>query len=81
MSEKERGVAQDAMFAEIAQRVSEMTVNPETERKYPPTIVQKAMKDEIHYSIQAKKNSKVQARVRKNKSYFFKSYFFNIVIF
>jgi len=61
VSEKERSVAQDSMFADIAQRVSEMSVNPETERKYAPTIIQKAMKDEIHYSIVAKKNAKVQA--------------------
>ena len=32
-----------------------------TERKYPPTIIQKAMGDVIHYSIQSKKNAKVQA--------------------
>merc|ERR1712019_34033 len=33
----------------------------ETERKYPPTIIQKAMREEIHYSLQTKKNAKVQA--------------------
>ena len=65
------------MFAEIAEKVSEMSINTEwvflenpvsfgellfrTERKYPPTIIQKAMGDVIHYSIQSKKNAKVQA--------------------
>ena len=33
----------------------------ETERKYPPTIIQKAMREAIHYSLQTKKNAKVQA--------------------
>jgi len=61
VGEKERGVAQDSMFAEIAEKVSEMSINTETDRKYPPTIIQKAMRDEIHYSIQSKKNAKVQA--------------------
>ena len=65
------------MFAEIAEKVSEMSINTEwvkilkfspivkiffrTDRKYPPTIIQKAMGDVIHYSIQSKKNAKVQA--------------------
>ena len=52
VSEKERGVAQDSLFAEIAEKVSEMSINTETEGKYPPTIIQKAMREEIHYSLQ-----------------------------
>jgi len=61
VSEKERGVAQDSLFAEIAEKISEMSINTETEGKYPPTIIQKAMREEIHYSLQTKKNAKVQA--------------------
>ena len=38
-----------------------MSINPKTDRKYPPTIISKAMKEEIHYSLQPKKNAKVQA--------------------
>lgn len=61
VGEKERGVAQDSLFAEIAEKVSEMSINTDTEGKYPPTIIQKAMREEIHYSLQTKKNAKVQA--------------------
>merc|ERR1711970_285681 len=61
VSEKERGVAQDSLYAEIAEKVSEMSINTETGGKYPPTIIQKAMREEIHYSLQTKKNAKVQA--------------------
>mgnify|MGYP000092431254 CR=1 FL=1 len=61
MSEKEREVASESLFTEIAEKVSEMSVNPQTDRKYPPSLIAKAMKDEIHYSLQTKKNAKVQA--------------------
>lgn len=61
MGEKEREVAHDSLYTEIAEKVSEMSVNPQTDRKYPPSLIAKAMKDEIHYSLQPKKNAKVQA--------------------
>merc|ERR1712037_107060 len=61
VSDKEREVANEALLSEIAEKVSEMSVNPQTERKYPSTIIQKAMKETIHYSLQTKKNAKVQA--------------------
>ncbi|CAG5113351.1 Oidioi.mRNA.OKI2018_I69.chr2.g7462.t1.cds [Oikopleura dioica] len=61
VSDKEREVANESLFSEIAEKVSEMSINPQTERKYPPTIIQKAMKETIHYSLQTKKNAKVQA--------------------
>jgi len=38
-----------------------MSVNPGNDRKYPPSLIAKAMKEEIHYSLQPKKNAKVQA--------------------
>ena len=61
VSDKEREVANESLFSEIAEKVTEMSINPQTERKYPPTIIQKAMKETIHYSLQTKKNAKVQA--------------------
>jgi ribosome maturation protein SDO1 len=48
------------MFKEIATLVSEKCVNPETNRPYPVTIIEKAMKD-AHYSIKPNKGVKPQA--------------------
>lgn len=48
------------MFKEIATLVSEKCVNSETNRPYPVTIIEKAMKD-CHYSIKPNKGVKPQA--------------------
>lgn len=60
VSEKERHSTLESTFKEIATMVAEKCVNPETNRAYPVTIIEKAMKD-AHYSIKPNKNVKSQA--------------------
>lgn len=60
VSEKERHMNLDSTFKEIATMVADKCVNPETNRPYPVTIIEKAMKD-AHYSIKPNKNVKSQA--------------------
>lgn len=60
VSEKERSATLESTFKEIATMVADKTVNPETNRPYPVTIVEKSMKD-AHYSIKPNKNVKSQA--------------------
>lgn len=60
VSEKERHANLESMFKEIATLVAEKCVNPETNRPYPVTIIEKAMKDS-HFSIKPNKGVKPQA--------------------
>lgn len=60
VSEKERHSNLESTFKEIATMVADKCVNPETNRAYPVTIIEKAMKDS-HYSIKPNKNVKSQA--------------------
>lgn len=60
VSEKERQSNLESTFKEIATMVADKCVNPETNRAYPVTIIEKAMKDS-HYSIKPNKNVKSQA--------------------
>lgn len=60
VSEKERHATLESTFKEIATMVSDKCVNPETNRAYPVTIIEKAMKD-AHYSIKPNKNIKSQS--------------------
>lgn len=60
VSEKERHANLESTFKEIATMVADKCVNPETNRAYPVTIIEKAMKD-AHYSIKPSKNVKSQA--------------------
>lgn len=60
VSEKERHANLESTFKEIATMVAEKCVNPDTNRPYPVTIIEKAMKDS-HYSIKPNKNVKSQA--------------------
>lgn len=60
VSEKERHSNLESAFKEIATMVADKCVNPETNRAYPVTIIEKGMKD-AHYSIKPNKNVKSQA--------------------
>lgn len=60
VSEKERHATLESTFKEIATMVADKCVNPETNRPYPVTIIEKSMKD-AHYSIKPNKNVKSQA--------------------
>ena len=59
MSEKERHAQLDSMFRDIATIVADKCVNPETNRPYTVTMIEKAMKD-LHFSVKPTRNTKQQ---------------------
>lgn len=61
VSEKERHDHLESKFRDIATMVSEMCVNPETKRPYTVTVIERAMKEDIHYSVNMNRNTKQQA--------------------
>ena len=46
---------------EIATIVAEKCVNPETKRPYTVTMIETAMKSDLHFSVNPNKNAKQQA--------------------
>jgi len=60
VSDKERQTQLEATFKDIANVVADKTVNPETNRPYSVSIIERSMKD-IHFSIKPNKSSKQQA--------------------
>ena len=65
MSEKERQKDLESKFRDIATIVADKCVNPETNRPYTVTLIERAMK-EIHFSVKPTKNTKVQVRYEIN---------------
>ena len=61
VSEKERHIHLESMFRDIATVVAEMCVNPDTKRPYTVTVIERAMKEDIHYSVNPNRNTKQQA--------------------
>ena len=75
VSEKERHKDLESMFRDIATIVSDKCVNPETNRPYTVTLIERAMKD-MHFSVKPSKNTKVQvcfARLLSSISFYFSS--------
>lgn len=60
LTEKERLVGQQALFRDVAKMVSERCVNPENNRAYTVTMIEKMMKD-CHISLKANKSAKQHA--------------------
>jgi len=60
VSEKERQHESANVAKDIANIVAEKCVNPETNRPYTVTLIEKVMKD-IHYSVKPNQNAKQQA--------------------
>ncbi|CAH8548162.1 unnamed protein product [Dicrocoelium dendriticum] len=60
LTEKERSVEQQSLFRDVAKMVSERCVNPETNRAYTATMIEKMMKD-CHISLKANKSAKQHA--------------------
>lgn len=60
VSEKERHAQLESMFRDIATIVADKCVNPETNRPYTVTMIEKAMKD-LHFSVKPTRNTKQQA--------------------
>ena len=61
VSDRERALMFDSMFKDIANLVCEMCVNPATQRPYPLSTIESAMRDTIHYSVHPNKAAKQQA--------------------
>jgi len=60
VSDKERHTQQESTFKDIANIVADKTVNPDTKRPYPVSIIEKSMKD-IHFSMKPNRSAKQQA--------------------
>ncbi|CAN8065965.1 unnamed protein product [Agarophyton chilense] len=62
VSERERQYQTDNLFNEIAVIVSEKCVDPDTNRPFSVGIIERAMKDTLHYAVLPNKAAKVQAQ-------------------
>ena len=51
----------ESTLKEIATIVAEKCVNPETKRPYTVTMIETAMKNDLHFSVNPNKNAKQQA--------------------
>jgi ribosome maturation protein SDO1 len=61
LGEKERQHQMDEKFKEIAHIVAEKTVNPETNRPYTTAMIEKAIREYLHYSVHPTRSTKQQA--------------------
>jgi len=61
VSEKERTLDRESTVKEIATIVSDKCVNPDTKRPYTVTMIENAMKNDLHFSLNPNKNAKQQA--------------------
>jgi len=61
VSEKERTLDRESTLKEIATIVAEKCVNPDTKRPYTVTMIEAAMKNDLHFSVNPNKNAKQQA--------------------
>lgn len=73
VGDKERKQILDTTFRDIAAIVAEKCINPHTGRPLTVTMVEKAMRDDLHYSVVPRKNAKQQAldviRLLKEKGF------------
>ena len=61
MSDQEREMQVAALFRDVATRVTDMCVNPETNLPYPLSTIERAMRDELHFAPALTKAAKQQA--------------------
>ena len=61
VSEQERQMQLDALFKDVATRVTDMCVHPETKRPYPLSTIERAMRDELHFAPALSRTAKQQA--------------------
>jgi ribosome maturation protein SDO1 len=61
VGEREREHQLGTMFREIASMVSERCLNPTTKLPYPVSVIERAMTEELHYSVKFDKSAKQQA--------------------
>lgn len=62
VSERERQYQSDNLFNEIAGIVTAKCVDPETNRPFSLGVIERAMKETIHYAVVPSKNAKTQAQ-------------------
>lgn len=60
ISDKERQTQQEETLKEVATTIADKTVNPETKRPYPVSMIEKAMK-QVHFSLKPNRTAKQQA--------------------
>lgn len=60
VSDKERQNKLEAQFREVATTVAVKCINPEINKPYPVTMIEKAMKD-VNFSVKPNQNAKQQA--------------------
>lgn len=60
LGEKERSHQLSLIHSEVAQKISSMTVDPESKRHYPVGIINKTL-DELGFSFSINKSAKIQA--------------------
>ena len=61
VSDKERAVAAESKFKDIATLVSRITVHEATGQQFPISTIERAMKHQLHYSVNPTKSAKRQA--------------------
>ncbi|EIE26602.1 Shwachman-Bodian-diamond syndrome, partial [Coccomyxa subellipsoidea C-169] len=60
VSDKERDVELSSMFKDVASIIAEKCVNPNTQRPYTISMIERALKD-VHFSVDPKRGAKQQA--------------------
>ena len=60
VSDKERALEQEVLFRDVAAVLSEKCVNPDTNRPYTISMLERALKD-VHFSVDLHKGAKQQA--------------------
>ena len=61
VSEEERQMMVDTLFKDVASRVTDMCVDPETQLPYPLTTIERAMRETLHFTPATNRSAKMQA--------------------
>uniref|UniRef100_A0A7S2JFG7 SBDS family rRNA metabolism protein n=1 Tax=Haptolina brevifila TaxID=156173 RepID=A0A7S2JFG7_9EUKA len=61
VSEEERQMMVDTLFKDVASRVADMCVDPETRLPYPVTTIERAMRETLHFAPATNRSAKMQA--------------------
>lgn len=61
VSEEERQMMVDSLYRDVASRVADMCVNPETQLPYPLSTIDRAMRETLHFQPSTNRSAKMQA--------------------
>jgi len=61
ISPKEREIMYESMFKDIVTIITNKCINPDTQRPYPGGVIERALKEQIHFSVKPSKSTKQQA--------------------